>query len=66
MSYQRFECVQEPTGTWAVIDSQTGKPAKLDGKLLAGRDRPHVEAACLILRKIYHKGLEHKSEQRWG
>lgn len=61
----RFECVQEPTGTWAVIDSQTGKPAKLDGKLLVGRDRPNAEAACLELGKIYQKGLEHKSERQW-
>jgi hypothetical protein len=62
----RFECVQESTGTWAVIDHQTGKPAKLGGKLLLGRVQTDAEAACLILHKIYAKGLEHKSERRWG
>jgi len=61
----RFECIQEPTGTWAVIDNETGKPAKLDGRLLVGRIRPDAEAACLILGKIYSKGLEHEPERRW-
>jgi hypothetical protein len=62
----RFKCVQDPTGTWAVIDHQTGKPAKLDGRLLIGRVRTDAEAARLILEKIYSKGLEHESDRRWG
>jgi hypothetical protein len=63
---QRFECVQELAGTWAVIVHQPDKPAKLDGRLLIGRVRTDAEAARLILEKIYSKGLEHNSERHWG
>lgn len=60
-SYQRFRCVPEPSGTWAVWDFQIGAAATLGGCVLNGRTEDRARAACDILRRIYRNRLDASS-----
>jgi len=57
-SYQRFRCVSESSGTWAVWDHELGAAASLGGCLLKGRSEESARAACDILRRIYLNRLD--------
>jgi hypothetical protein len=54
----RFHCLIERSGTWSVIDRETGLPASLDGRLVVGRTRMDAETVCRILETIYKGRLE--------
>lgn len=60
-NYQRFRCVPEPSGTWAVWDFETGAAATLGGCVLNGRTEERARAACDILRRIYRNRLDASS-----
>lgn len=43
---ERLELLQEPTGTWAVFDEDSGLPVVVDGRLLIGLS--YDDAVALI------------------
>lgn len=48
MIVERYQLVQEFSGTWAIFDVLTGAPSDHDGRILIGLDRAEAEA---ILKK---------------
>lgn len=46
MSNDRFELIEEPTGTWAVYDNTIGVPASIHCRVLIGLSKEDAEA-CL-------------------
>jgi hypothetical protein len=51
-AHKRFQCVQDSSCAWTVIDSKTGEPAILDGLTLVDRQKPQAEAARRVLENI--------------
>lgn len=51
MLNDRFELIEEPTGTWAVFDNTTGVPASFQCRVLIGLSKEDAEAciACLLI-----------------
>jgi len=54
----RFSCVRQASGSWSVLDEETGVPAALDGKALEGLAEQRARAACGILGRIYRSRLD--------
>lgn len=44
MHVERYEMVQEISGTWAIFDTLTGMPADHDSRILIGLRRGEAEA----------------------
>ncbi|MFE0019159.1 hypothetical protein ACFWXH_30210 [Mesorhizobium sp. NPDC059054] len=53
MDRPRYECIQEPDGTWKVWDNALDRAAELDGQKLVNRSLFRAEAACSILNRIH-------------
>lgn len=53
MGRPRYECIQEPAGTWKVWDNALNRAAELDGQQLVNRSLFRAEAACQILNRIH-------------
>jgi hypothetical protein len=53
ISYPRFECRLEDSGTWMVWDNVKSEEAQLAGSILQGRARHVANAACAILTRIH-------------
>jgi hypothetical protein len=51
----RFHLLQEPEGTWAVIDSFTGKPADNLGTPAVGLPRECAVELQAVLESLYHR-----------
>jgi hypothetical protein len=54
-AHKRFQCVQDSSCAWTVIDSKTGEAAILDGRALVDRQKPQAEAARRMLENIYEE-----------
>jgi hypothetical protein len=52
---KRFQCVQDSSCAWTVIDSKTGEAAILDGRALVDRQKPQAEATRRMLENIYEE-----------
>lgn len=54
MLNDRFELIEEPTGTWAVFDNTTGVPASFQCRVLIGLSKEDAEAciACLSTEAV--------------
>jgi hypothetical protein len=51
-AHTSFQCVQDSSCAWTVIDSKTGEAAILDGRALVDRQKPQAEAARRVLENI--------------
>ena len=49
MLNDRFELIEEPTGTWAVFDNTTGVPASIQCRVLIGLSKEEAEACIAAL-----------------
>ncbi|MER8375532.1 hypothetical protein [Mesorhizobium sp. M1409] len=58
MPRDRFECLQETSGSWMVWDYKSGAPARLGGAELQGQDKHRAEIARDILRRIFRTGRD--------
>ena len=61
MPKDRFECLQETSGSWMVWDHTGGAPARLGGVELRGQDKHRAEVARDILRRIFRTGRSAES-----
>lgn len=52
-SRSRYECIQEPAGTWKVWDNALDQAAELDGRKLVNLSLFRAEAACAMLNRIH-------------
>lgn len=48
----RYEPFQEPTGTWAVNDARTGRPAEMGSRTIVGMNRPDAEELADLLNGL--------------
>lgn len=53
---ERFELVEEPTGTWAVFDTIVGVPASVEGRVLIGLSKEEAAAwfASMLSETVAH------------
>jgi hypothetical protein len=58
MPKERFECIQQSSGTWMVWDNTGGTPAALGGVLLRDQEKQRAEVARDILMRIFRNGLD--------
>jgi hypothetical protein len=62
----RFDCQEEPGGTWAVWDRVADQLASLGGVELKGCAQQRATAAEAVLSRIYGCGLDAWTVRRGG
>jgi hypothetical protein len=58
MPKERYECIQQASGTWMVWDNTGETPAQLGGVVLRDQERHRAEVARDILMRIFRNGLD--------